>query len=192
MVVGGCSTTRLPPTNAYTISIPAAKLAQTAGIDKVVRIAIPRSTAAIMSRNILYQDQRYSLNAYAFSKWSDTPNRMLSNLFLTSIGDSMIFSVVLPADSRGKSDYVLESSLQQFYQLINSDGTSLATIRIGFYLIEVKSGEVKAAKEFVVSENANSSDAKGGVEALNQAALKVDRQLLEWLAGLSNKLAAEN
>lgn len=182
---------RLPPTNAYTISIPNSKPARAITIDKVIRVAVPRSTAAIMSRNILYQDQGYSLNPYAFSKWSDTPNRMLSNLFLTSIGDSMIFRAVLPADSRGKTDYVLESSLQQFHQQIHTDGSSSVKVRIGFYFIEVKSGQVKAAREFIVTEKATTSDAKGGVEALNQAALKLDLQLLEWLAGISRKLTNE-
>lgn len=137
-----------------------------------------------MSRNILYQDQQYSLNAYAFSKWSDTPNRMLSNLFLTSIGDSGIFKVALPADSRGKSDYILESSLQQFHQQIDSGNISTAKIRIGFYLIETKSGKVIATREFSSSEKTASKDAKGGVQALNEAARLVNKELLAWLASL--------
>ena len=186
IVIGGCSTTKLPPTNAYDISIASTSgsNANTALTDKVIRIAIPRSTAAIMSRNILYQDQQYSLNAYAFSKWSDTPNRMLSNLFLTSIGDSGIFKVALPADSRGKSDYILESSLQQFHQQIDSGNISTAKIRIGFYLIETKSGKVIATREFSSSEKTASKDAKGGVQALNEAARLVNKELLAWLASL--------
>ena len=137
-----------------------------------------------MSRNILYQDQQYSLNAYAFSKWSDTPNRMLSNLFLTSIGDSAIFKVALPADSRGRSDYILESSLQQFHQQINSDNVSSAKIRIGFYLIETKSGKVVATREFSSADKTSSTDAKGGVQALNEAARSINNELLAWLDSL--------
>jgi len=186
VMTGGCSTTKLPPTNAYTISIATIKdkpVEQTTS-NKIIRVGMPTSTAAIMSRNILYQDRHHSLNAYAFSKWSDTPNRMLANLFLTSIGDSAIFKVALPADSRGKSDYILESSLQQFHQRINADDTSTASVRIGFYLIETKTGVVKDAREFMSTEEVTSINANGGVEALNRAALSINAKLLEWLASL--------
>lgn len=186
VITAGCSITKLPPTNAYTISIAAIKEkpVEQATSNKIIRVAIPRSTAAIMSRNILYQDRRHSLNAYAFSKWSDTPNRMLANLFLTSIGDSYIFKVALPSDSRGKSNYTLESSLQQFHQQINGDGTSTASVRIGFYLIETKSGGVVDAIEFTSTEKATSIDADGGVEALNRASEAINKKLLAWLASL--------
>jgi ABC-type uncharacterized transport system auxiliary subunit len=137
-----------------------------------------------MSRNILYQGTGYSLNAYAFSKWSDTPNRMLANLFLVQIEDSTLFKAVLPADSRGNSDYVLESSIQQFHQQLNQDGTSKANMRVGFYLIQARTGKVIATREYISAHQAASTDAKGAVSALNQASVGISSELIAWLSSL--------
>ena len=186
LMVSSCTTTKLPAVTAYTINIPAINKAtgQAPQTQKVLRVAIPRSSAAIMSRNILYQGAGYSLNAYAFSKWSDTPNRMLANLFLARIEDSALFKAVLPADSRGNSHYVLESSIQQFHQQINADGISRANMRIGFYLIEARTGKVFATREFISAPEAISTNAKGAVSALNQASVAISSNLITWLTSL--------
>ncbi len=184
LMTAACTTTKLPPINYYTINIPASdnKKVHSLHEQQVLRVAMPRSTAAIMSRNILYQGDGYSLNAYAFSKWSDTPNRMLASLFLNVIEDKSVFKAVLPADSRGNSNYVLESSIQQFHQQIAADTTSRASIRIGFYLIEARSGKVIATREFVSTHKANSTDASGAVRALNLGSVDISSGLIEWLS----------
>jgi ABC-type uncharacterized transport system auxiliary subunit len=186
LLLSSCTSPKLPAVTAYTINIQATNKAtgQKPQTQKVLRVAIPRSSAAIMSRNILYQGSGYSLNAYAFSKWSDTPNRMLANLFLTRIEDSVLFKAVLPADSRGNSDYVLESSIQQFHQHINKDGSSKANMRIGFYLIEARTGKVLATREFISAHQAISTNAEGAVSALNHASVAISSDLITWLSSL--------
>ncbi len=186
LLLSACTTTKLPAVTAYTINIPnstGTELAKPKS-GKVIRVSIPRSTAAIMSRNILYQGDGYSLNAYSFSKWSDTPNRMLANLFMTMIDDSAMFKAVIPADSSGNSDYILESAVQNFHQQLQPGGTSRANVRIGFYLIETRTGKVIETKEYSSAQNADSTDAMGAVGALNKAAAMIGNDMIEWLSSL--------
>ena len=187
LITSACTTAKLPAVTYYTINVPQKtdSAAHSKKSKAVLKIAVPRSTAAIMSRNILYQGNGYSLNAYAFSKWSDTPNRMLANLFHGMIQDAAMFRAVLPSDSSGHSDYILESSIQQFHQHLAQDGSSTARIHIGFYLIKSRSSEVIATREFVSTYKAVSTDAKGGVSALNHGSAGISSRLVTWLASLT-------
>ena len=145
---------------------------------------MPKSATAIMSRHILYQEKEFEQNPYAHSKWSDTPNKMLASLFISCISKNSVFKSVLPSYSKGKADLLLESTLLEFYHHINSDGSSEGRMRIEFYLIEPKSGEVIATKEFVDKITSKTFDVNGGVRALNDASKSVALSLTQWLSSL--------
>lgn len=184
--ITGCATTNLPPTYLYTLDINqnSGKINSSTGSEKTLAVDTPKSTAAIMSRNILYQDNNHSMNAYAFSQWSDTPNRMLANLLLATLVDSSVFKVVVPVDSRARSDYVLESTIHQFYQQLSNKTKSSVRVRIGFYLIERNSAKIISSKEFVSSLETSSVDVKGGVEGFNKAVNAISVDVITWLTSL--------
>ncbi len=185
-MLAACTTIKLPATDLYTLDINQGSKNNVTRPkpEKTLAVDTPKSTAAIMSRNILYQDNNHSLNAYAFSQWSDTPNRMLANLLLTELIDSMVFKVVMPTDSRAKSDYVLESTIHQFHQQLSHDQKSSVRVRIGFYLLERSSLKIISSKEFVANPETSSVDAKGGVEGFNKAVNDISAKVILWLASL--------
>lgn len=189
VIIQGCATGSVPAVDSYTINIsceidtPSGKNTE---ISKVLKVSKPRSSAAIMSRNILYQEKEFSQNPYANSKWSDTPNKMLASLFLSCINKSSTFKSVLPSYSRGKDDLLLESTLLDFYHHVNSDGSSEGRVRIEFYLMESKSGEVVATNEFDSKISSKTLDVNGGVRALNDASESVALSLTRWLSSLDD------
>jgi len=188
LLLGGCATQPAPEITSYAVAI-----SDTDGISSgkqpvfstILKVSIPESSSAIMSRDILYQGSDYALNAYAYSRWSDTPNKMLGNLFISTIRQSHIFKTVLPVSSRGKGDYILESTLYEFQQKIKTDNSSEARIKIMFDLINKKNGDVIASKVISSSEPARSVDVKGGVGALNKASNIIASKLNEWLLSLN-------
>lgn len=185
-LLAACATIKSPPTYLYTLDInqPNNNRPASPGFDKTLAVDVPKSTAAIMSRNILYQDSNHSMNAYAFSQWSDTPNHMLANLLMATIIDSSVFKVVLPVDSRASSDYVLESTIYQFHQQFSSHAKSSVRVRIGFYLLERNSAKIVSSKQFATNLETNSVDAKGSVEGFNKAVNAISEEVIAWLASL--------
>jgi len=186
-LLGGCATQTMPEITSYAIVISSANDAPSSKqpvFSKILKVSMPESSSAIMSRDILYQGSDYALNAYAYSRWSDTPNKMLGNLFISSIRKSNIFTTVLPVASRGKGDYILESTLYEFQQQIKTDNNSAARIRILFDLINKRNGDVIASKEISSSELARTVDVKGGVGALNKASYTIATKLNDWLRSL--------
>jgi len=165
------------------VEIPSGKNSESS---KVLKISRPKSIAAIMSRNILYQEKEFVRNPYASSKWRDTPNKMLASLFLSCINKSSVFTSVLPSYSRGKADLLLESTLLDFYHHVNSDGSSEGRVRIRFYLIESKSRKVVATNEFDSKIDSKTLDVNGGVMAINDASKSVALSLTRWLSSLDD------
>lgn len=186
-ILSGCAAQTTPEITSYTIALtthPDVPEGKKPFFNKILKVTLPKSSSAIMSRDILYQGKDYALNAYAYSSWSETPNRMLGNLFISSIRNSNAFRVVLPVDSRGKGDYILESTIYEFHQNINDANSADARIRIMFYLIKIKSGDVVSSKELAASVPTVSVDVKGGVGALNKASNSISARLNEWLLSL--------
>jgi len=183
----GCATQTMPEITSYAIAVSGANNPapdKQPVFSKILKVSIPDSSSAIMSRDILYQGGDYALNSYAYSRWIDTPNKMLGNLFISSIRQRNIFTTVLPVASRGKGDYILESTLYEFQQKINTANGSEARIRILFDLINKRNGNVIASKELSASEPAPSVNVKGGVSALNKASYSIATSLNEWLLSL--------
>ena len=189
VMTSGCAVNTVPAVDSYMINnscgveIPSGKNSEPS---KVLKISRPKSTAAIMSRNILYQEKEFVQNPYVSGKWSDTPNRMLASLFLSCVNKSSVFTSVLPSYSRGKADLLLESTLLDFYHHVNSDGGSEGRVRIEFYLIESKSGKVVATNEFDSKINSKTLDVNGGVMAINDASKSVALSLIQWLSSLDD------
>jgi len=189
VIVAGCATNSVPAIDSYTINItceierPSEKNTKSS---KVLKVSKTKSTAAIMSRHILYQEKEFVQNPYAHSKWSDTPNKVLTSLFISCINKNSVFKSVLPSHSKGKADLLLESRLLEFYHHINSDRSSEGRVRIEFYLIEPKSGEVIATNEFMYKVTSKTLDVNGGVSALNDASKAVALSLAQWLSSLDD------
>ena len=189
VVVAGCAINSVPAIDSYAINVLCeveTPIEKNTKFSKVLKVSKPKSTAAIMSRHILYQEKEFEQNPYAYSKWSDTPNKMLTSLFISCINKNSVFKSVLPSYSKGKADLLLESTLLEFYHHINSDGSSEGRMRIEFYLIESISGEVIATKEFVYKATSKTLDVNGGVGALNDASKSVALSLTQWLSSLDS------
>ena len=182
----GCMTKNVPPAHIYTISPKWGESNALAEGKKkgslIIKLAPIRGTRALGSTKILYTDAQYGQNSYAYSRWSDTPLRLLQIFFQATLEESGQFGAVVPPTSRSEADLLLESTLYDFSHHINNDGTSDGIIRIRFYLIDNTKKTVIATKEFVSKVPASSTNAQGAAAALNKAGANVAHDLVSWLA----------
>jgi len=181
----GCITKTVPPTNIYTIS-PQWNDPHSlkADINNVFTLKLNpiRASRELKGTEILYTDNFYSQNSYAYSRWNDTPIKLLQTFFHIAIEEMSLYKAVIPSISVSKPDFILESTLLQLTQQLQKEGRSTGIIRIRFYLIDNKSREVLATKEFFSTAPVNNQNAKGAVEAINTAVVDVANKLVAWLA----------
>lgn len=185
IVITGCVTEKLPPISTYNIYPDLDVLhpvldtnPQTSDILKLGRIS---SRNAFSGTDIVYSDTRYGQNSYAYSRWSDSPPSMLLVIFQQALEKSGGYMAVVPYSSQSKSDLLLESTLFDFSQHINDDGTSDGIVRMRFNLIDNKTKRVIASRDFVASAPATSKNVIGAVAALNKAVAGLTKELIEWL-----------
>ena len=182
----GCITKKNPPADIYTISPEWSNKGVRVEREKksplIIKLSPIRATRALTGNEILYTDSQYSRNSYVYSRWDDTPVKLLQTLFQVYIEESDLFKAVILSTSISKADLLLESTLLEISHHIIDDRTSTGIIRIRFYLIDNTTRTVMATKEFVSNVSASTQNAKGAVEALNKAATNVAHDLVTWLA----------
>lgn len=183
-----CISDPLPPADIYTISPLWTNNATKQNIpsELIIKLAPLRATRELTGTQIFYKDREYGQNSYVYSRWNDSPVRLLMTFFHVSIEESQLFKAMVPATSSSKSDLLLESTLLEFSHHIKPDGTSDGVIRIRFYLIDNISKRVISTREFISRVPALTVNAQGAVEALNKAAVNIAGRLIDWLAELED------
>jgi len=184
VIFTGC-TVNVPHISEYRIDAGESEtvFTQKSCSDKSLRVSQVFSSSSLMSKKMKYAHGSYIQNDYSESQWALSPSRALTSEILKSVRSSELFSSVLSYKTRSRSNYMLESSVEDFMQYFSEDEkNSYVRVAIVMSLVESKSGEVVSSERFIVKKETKSSDAKGGVEALNAALKELLSQSNKWLS----------
>jgi len=141
-----------------------------------------RSPQGLMSTDIIYRDTDYGFNSYAYSRWSDSPSKLLASYLQQYLAQSQLISAVVPVDSRVNADLLLETTLVDFSHHIQAnDSGSKGVVSVIFYLINQHDKTLLATKQFTQEIMVEQNNAKGATYAINQASKLVAIALQEWL-----------
>ena len=180
-IVAGCSALR-PSVHEYTIlpsTTPRVALIQS--INATLKISSTRSISSLASTQLYYLKDASNIDAYLYSRWSDSPSNMIDRSLTSSLQNRQLFATLIPATSNATADVILESDLNAFYHRFNDDSKSEGFIDITYRLIDPKTKKTIASKRFVILEPALSGDAKGGVDALTKATQHLSENTTDWL-----------
>jgi len=186
-LVTGCINNNVPSVQVYTLApqlVPQGQPAEQAS-QTTIKLATMRAPRTFTSDEIIYSDNQYGQNSYLYSRWSAPPVVLLQQLLQLQLAQNSYFKAVLPPSSTAKANWLLESTLYDFSQHIQTDQTSTGVVRIRFYLIDNNNKAIIATTEFSSSVAAPTANAQGGVTALNQATVEIMLQLNQWLDGLN-------
>jgi cholesterol transport system auxiliary component len=177
----GCSVIR-PATHEYTI-LPSYMPTDegTNSINGTLKLSSTRSIASLSSTQFYYLKEASHIDAYLYSRWSDTPSSMIDRSLYSAMQNEHIFETLIPSTSSATADLVLESDLNAFYHRFQKDSTSEGLIDITYRLINPKTKTTISSKRFIITEPSPSEDAQGGVIALNNATHNLSHQCISWL-----------
>lgn len=178
----GCSSVH-PPMHEYTI-LPSyvPKNMNINGTNGTLKLSSTRSIASLTSTQFYYLKEASSINAYLYSKWSDTPSSMIDRSLYSALQNEQLFDTLIPSTSSAAADLVLESDLAAFYHRFNSATSSEGLIDITYRLIDPKTKTTLAFKRFIITQPSPTQDAQGGVVALTDATHILSQQCISWLA----------
>lgn len=177
----GCSVIR-PATHEYTILPSYTPMGEvTNSIKGTLKLSSTRSIASLASTQFYYLKEPSCINAYLYSRWSDTPSSMIDRSLYSSLQNEQLFETLIPSTSSATANLILESDLNAFYHRFHNDSSSEGFIDITYRLIDPKTKVTIASKRFIITEQSPSEDAKGGVIALNNATHNLSFQCISWL-----------
>lgn len=148
----------------------------------ILAISPIRSPQGFMSTGIIYRDTNYGFNNYAYSRWSESPSKLLLSYLQQSLAQSRHLSAVIPVGSRIDADLLLEATLVDFsHHLHADDAESTGVVSIIFYLINKHDKTLIATKQFTEEVTADQNDAQHATIAINQASQLVAAALQVWI-----------
>ena len=128
----------------------------------------PHAAAGFDSPRIIYLRQPLKLEYFASSEWVDPPARMLGPLLLAAIERSAAFRAVVLTPGAASGDLRLDTLIVRLQHEFQTQPSQVRfTLRAT--LVDDKTRQVLAWREFEAVVAASSEDAYGGVLAANQA-----------------------
>ena len=140
----------------------------------------PHAAAGYDSQHLLYTRQPHELAYFAHSEWVDTPARMLAPLIVAALQNTGAFSAVALTPSAMAGELTLDTEILRLQQDF-SGPPSQVRFTLRAYLVDSRTRQLLAWREFDQRVAADSEDPYGGVKAANL----VVRAVLEQLAALS-------
>lgn len=150
--------------------------------DKSLKVSQAFSADSLMSEKMKYVQNEYGEYSFRESKWSRTPNGAITDAITKSVRASKLFQSVQGYKSRSKSDYILESNIEEFIQYFTSDAkSSYVSAIISVFLVDARSGKTLQSHQISKRVDVKELNAEGGVKALNRALNEILVENKLWL-----------
>jgi cholesterol transport system auxiliary component len=162
LIFTGCITKEVPSFNTYTLSLKQTVVSKSSKIlEDSIFVSTPKTIASLNSTAIFYSEGSHRQEAYAFSRWSDTPAKMIQQLLTQRLSNLNQFTFVSSSKLKTKASIVIHSELVDFKQYINDNDESKVTLYIRVYKTQ---DNHTVSKNFVYEQNTlnNAQDAVKG------------------------------
>lgn len=154
-----------------TSTVAATPRTPAAGVPSLT-VELPRAAPGYDSRRMLYQRRPQQLEAFAFNEWVEPPAQMLAPMLVRALQGSGAFGAVLQAPSAGTTGWRLETELVRLHQDFGQR-PSQVQLSLRAVLLNNRTREALAWREFNISVNATGEDPVAGAAAAQEAAMQL-------------------
>ena len=189
LLLTGCNSLPAPQGSSptiYVLDAPSGVPVSAAKRDLVIAVDMPQARPGFGTAQIAYLQQPHELNYFVNSRWINTPSRMLHPLLLQALEQSTAFRSVVRTGSAVPADVRLEIELIRLQQDFTTH-PSRVQMTLQAHLIDLLGKRVLAVQQFDVTENADTEDAYGGVNAANRLVQRVLGQVTEFCITASDR-----
>lgn len=187
LVLAGCTGLQSPQLSEPSIFLLEAQplaMPQAPKGELTLAVSVPRAGPGFDTARMIYVRQPHKIEYFARNRWADPPARMLAPLMVRALEEASGFRAVVPARSSLRADLRLDSELVRLRQDFSTRPSSVQlTLRAN--LIDVRAGQVLAAREFNETEPTATDDPAGGVSAANRAVQRMLGKLADFCAQYS-------
>ncbi|MFC1823767.1 ABC-type transport auxiliary lipoprotein family protein [Thermodesulfobacteriota bacterium] len=140
------------------------------------------SVAPLYNTNrIIYRDKSFKRKAYVYHMWQANPGDLVSYFLSRDMRKSGLFKAVLPGDSRLPSEYLLEGSVDEFFEWDEDEGWKAILTLTVTLMIENEpdvSKRILFQKTYGARESCQEKTPGALAEAMSKAMAKVTTQII--------------
>ena len=177
----GCGTQTLPPYKVYDFQIDKNCCNTTYKKQHLnIKIIEPITTKALNTTSLYYSNNKYRLQTYKLSKWSDYPSKMMLSVLSSKLDELKLYDNITTSNIYSQTDYTLQSEFIDFKQIIKNN-VAYVHMKIKFYLVNTHNNKKITSKIFEYKTKCTQINAYGSVVALNKTISYLINDLALWL-----------
>ncbi|MBZ7932322.1 membrane integrity-associated transporter subunit PqiC [Campylobacter sp. RM10543] len=147
--------------------------------NKILKIKNAYLPLYLNSKSIIYTKNNIS-NTYAYHFWADLPSNFYKSFLLSKLEKTKIFKAVISSQSSLNADYVLESRIDSFEQIIDLK-QNYTQITVSVNLIDAKKNEIIAHQFFNCKENINQNNISNIYQSFEKNLNSLTKDIILWI-----------
>ncbi len=183
VIISGCSITKTVPSKTeYRLLSPDVTKIQSSPCESItIKLEPIQSSNTLLDYRMYYTMDSIQQRYYNESLWAQSPNKMIEQILKNVMIESKLFASVLDYRSNADTQWRYEVRILDCMQYFKDDGSSYVKLSMDFVVIKNIGMQVVASKHFEVVLPTETSDAQGGVVALNKAVSQIVQESNSWL-----------
>jgi ABC-type uncharacterized transport system auxiliary subunit len=170
-------TKEIPASSTYTLNVDKSTTINKNSSHTTIEIKEPNTLSSLNSKYISYATKPYISENYAFSKWSDTPTKMIQNQSIKYLSSTNNYNFVNSSNINVRSDYQVLSEIDNFHQYFQ-ENKSYVKFTIRVYL---KNRKNTYYQNFSYTQLCTQNNAIGAVKAFNVVVNTFVKDLDKWI-----------
>jgi len=175
----------------YTLEYDLPRISGLEPIPLVIRIARFSVFSTYNTNRIIYQDDSFKRDSYAYHKWRINPGDLVTYFLSRDMQRSGLFKAILPHDSRFPSSYMLEGSVDDFFEWdIEKNWKAILTITVTLMSENEPdiSKKILFQKTYRAKKACNQKNPQALAEAMSQAMGEISGKIIRDIHGYLKKM----
>jgi cholesterol transport system auxiliary component len=147
-------------------------------------LRVQRFTVAPLynTNQMIYRDRSFRREAYVYDRWRSNPGDLVTYFFSRDLRESGLFRAVSPWETELRTGYVLEGSVEEFFEWETEEAWK-AVLAVSLTLLA--EGEPDISKKVLFQKTLSSSkpckqkNPVGFAEAMSEAMAEVSREIIK-------------
>lgn len=188
LLLGGCLNLKQPSRKIdyYTLEYAPPRVPHTAPLSVVLRMERFSVAPSYNTNHIVFRDRSFKRDAYVYRQWRANPGDLVSYFLYRDIRQSGLFKAVLSHGSRFPYSYVLDGSVDEFFEW-DMDGHWKAVL--SFEITLMAENEPDVSKRVIFQKNYHTQQAcrrnnpQALAAAMSQAMAELSTKVIQDIYG---------
>jgi len=184
ILLAGCMNLKQPVNKIdyYTLESAPPKISGLKPLSHVIKLEGFTASPTYNTRRIIYRDRSFKRDSYVYCRWRANPGALVTHILNRDIRHSHLFKAILTSDSRFASSYMLEGTVDEFFEW-DMEETWKAVLSLSITLLDenkINAGEkILFQKTYREEAPCKRKNPRALAEAMSRAMSEISEQIIK-------------